>query len=180
MRRALFIVLGLVVGCSSKDASESRQAPQSKDPVAGSAKEQVRKLASAEQACDALTPAEVEAELHEKTTAHMLPKAGEYGAPECGWFVSDAPDAHGVSVAMFFQDNEADAKRYFAKKLDTVCSSGKREAPNLGDEAAFCGRLWVRKGTSFFSVSVARVTGTPDERIQVARHLAERVLPHLP
>jgi hypothetical protein len=177
MRRTLLAVLGLATACSSKDAGSSGDKAA---PAPRTAAAPVARIATAEQVCDVLTPAEVEAELHENTTARMLPKAGEYGAPECGWLVSDAPGAHGVSVTMFLQDKEADARTYFAHKLDSVCRDGKREVPDLGDEAALCGRLWVRKGTSYFSISLARTTSTPDERIQIGRRLAEHILPHLP
>jgi hypothetical protein len=164
MNRTLLIVLALVAGCSSKDKDKSK----------------ATKLATEEQVCDALTPAEVEAETQLKTTARMLPKAGEYGAPSCAWLVSDAPDARGVAVTMFFQDNEADSKEYFAKKLAWVCDGKQVDVAELGDEAAFCGLLWVRQGTSFFSVSPTGGGMTPDEWQSLGPRLARHVLPRLP
>jgi hypothetical protein len=183
---AQVVAFGLIAtGCSSKDAKDSPGAKDDPKPALGAPVTAVAKITSEEQVCDALTPAEVEAELHEKVTARMLPRAGQYGAPECGWLTSDGPDAHGVKIVMFFNDSEGKSversKQYFADKLASLCKpEAKREIPDLGDEAALCGGLWVRKGTTFFSIVLRRPTGTPDERMATARHLVEHVLPRLP
>lgn len=189
MRRMFTIAIALAAACSSKD---SKPAPTDKPTTTTtttdkSAAPAVAKLVTEDQACEALTSAEVEAELHIKTTAKMLPKAGEYGAPSCGWHVSEEKGAAGVDVTLFFQDNLSDAKEYFGKKLDSVCVdySTKKDVrivvPDLGDEAAFCGRLWVRQGTSFFSVETPGASTADIEAWKLAQiHLAKDVLPKLP
>jgi hypothetical protein len=192
MRTQLLVIMVLAAGCSSKETGEKTKeskpetaAKPSKEPEP--AVPAVQKLPDAEHACDALTPAEVEEVLKLKTTAKMLPQAGEYGAPECGWLVSDAKDAAGVTVTLFFQDTEAESKEYFAKKLDSVCMNyeTKKDARlvvlDLGDEAAFCGGLWVRQGTSYFSVTTPGASTADIEAYKAAQiALARRVLPRLP
>jgi hypothetical protein len=192
MRRMLLIALCLAAGCSSKDAKPAPATQVPTAPAKKAAPDQdaapaVTKLVTAEQVCEALTPAEVEAELHIKTTAKMLPKAGEYSAPSCGWHVSTEKDAAGVDVTMFFQDNLADAKEYFGKKLEDVCldyqtnKDARLVVPDLGDEAAFCGQLWVRQGTSFFSLTTPGAPTTDIEAWKLHQiNLVKNVLPRLP
>jgi hypothetical protein len=138
MRCMLLVVLGLVA-CSKDTAKQSGDpgapatpsAPPPSNPVSG-------KVLTGDQVCNALTPDEVEAELHVKTIARMLPKAGEYGAPRCGWFKADgpdAPDASRLSIAMFIHDNAADSKQYFAKKLDDMCNLNRRMGAGSGSDA---------------------------------------------
>jgi hypothetical protein len=177
----------LLAACSSSDSkpSPTKTVPATTNPITNAAPA-VTKLVTEDQACEALTPAEVEAELHIKTTAKMLPKSGEYSAPTCGWHVSDT-DTTGVEVTLFFQDNLADAKEYFTKKLTDVCVdyATKKDVrllvPDLGDEAAFCRSLWVRQGTSYFSIETPGAPTTDIEAWKLAQiHLAKDVLPRLP
>lgn len=213
----MLIILGLVA-CSSKDAPSSKPSDDPPAPVPSAPA--LNKLSTADQVCDALTPDEIEAELHVKTVARKLPKSGEYSAPSCGWFVADAPDtadakdAKIVGVTMFIHDNAADSKQYFGDKLEGMCrlppsasagsgsagsgSAGSGSAgsgsdsltgpargraiigPNLGEDAAICGSLWVLKSRTFFALTARNPTATREQRIQIMRHLAERVLARVP
>jgi hypothetical protein len=222
MRPVMLFVLALTA-CSSKDSASSK--PSGDQPAAPAAPPLTAggKVLTDDQVCDALTPDEIEAELHVKTVARKLPKPDKSSAPSCGWFAADAPETPDareiVGVTMFIHDKAADAKEYFNDKLDDMCrllttpstgsagsgsagsgSAGSGSAgsgsgsdsltgpargraligPNLGEDAAVCGSLWVLKGQTFFGLRVRIPTATREQRVQSYRHLAERVLAHLP
>ena len=110
-------------------------------------------ITSEEQVCDLLTADEVTAELKVPVTARLLPKAGEYGAPSCGWQTSDDPSSMGVKVLLFYHPDSVEGPKYYKEKLDGICHGKQEVIADLGDEAAFCGGVWVRKKNSFFNVS---------------------------
>jgi hypothetical protein len=127
---------------------------------------------SDDEVCNALANGEVRVALNQVVTSKVLPRAGEYGAPNCGWFTADAPDKAKVEVTVFTHSD--DGKASFKSKLESVCKEDRVDVQRLGDEAAVCGLLWVRKGNYYYSV------GPRSVGLEVAVHLARRVLAHLP
>lgn len=131
-----------------------------------------------EDVCALLTTDEVTTELKKSVSAKMLPRAGEYGAPTCGWFsAADAPGTPKLRVALF-RGNER-GRQAFTKKLEDVCRANRVKVDNLGDEAALCGELWVRKGSNFFYVS-SRAGDADVPWPAAVERLARLVLTRLP
>jgi hypothetical protein len=199
MHAALSMILlaAAVPACSKKSGTD--EAPPGSGTAAaagsaaGSAAPAVEVIRSEDEVCDVLTPEEIKAELGIDTVARMLPRAGEYGAPTCAWYVDPpgdadaAPPPRGVSITMFLQDTEADGKEYYDKKLESVCGMLPKDAKRIdvsgvGDHAAVCGRLWVRSGSTYFSMSQAGggAGTTPEERLEQLKRLALKVIPRVP
>jgi len=112
---------------------------------------------SDDQVCELLTPEEIKATLNWKTSPRRLPKTGEYSAPECGWFVSDEPNAMGVSVLLFRWAEPGQGKQAFADKLSSVCRGARQDVQGVGDEAVACGGFWVRKKDIYFCITARNV-----------------------
>lgn len=144
-RQALWSIL-LIAACS-KSAPSTPAASPSPVPVPGKA------ITSEEQVCDLLTVDEITAELKVPVAAHRPPKSGEYSAPSCAWQTSDDPNSMGVKILLFYHPDSVEGPTYYKEKVDGICHGKQQVVADLGDEAAFCGGLWVRKKNSFFNVS---------------------------
>ena len=145
---------------------------------------------SEDEICDLLTNEEASAEMKQPVTGRRMPKSGQYSAPSCGWLTSDAPDAAGFLVTLFFRPDSADGRISFAEKVKDVCRSATlfRNKPpvhepiqpieGLGDEATLCNKLLVRKGNSFFFIGWKGDEETPWK--DGARRLAAKVVSRMP
>jgi hypothetical protein len=165
MRRSIALSLAgvlVVSGCSRRESAP--MSGSSTAPPGAAAKVASVIVRSEDQVCELLTPEEIRATLNWKTSPRRLPKAGEYGAPECGWFVSDAPNAMGISVLLFIHAEPGHGKESFADKMNSMCRGTQRqELQGVGDEAVLCRGFWVRKKDVYFCITLRNVV--PDAGI---------------
>jgi hypothetical protein len=156
---------GIALGalhCSRRESRPSSASSASSGATTGKTVPIV--VRTEDQVCDLLTPEEIKATLGWKTSPRRLPKAGEYGAPECGWFVSDAPNAMGVSVLLFIHADPGHGKESFADKMSTMCRGIQRQdLQGVGDEATLCRGFWVRKKDVYFCITPRNIV--PDAGI---------------
>jgi len=148
-------------------------------------------IQSEDEICNLLTDEEVTAEMKQPVTGRRMPSSGQYSAPSCGWLTAEAPDSPGFAVTLFFHPDATDAPGSFKRKVKDVCSAptlfankpsepGQPPQPieGLGDEAAVCRKLLVRKGNNFFFIDQK---GDPAATWQEsARRLAAKVVSRLP
>lgn len=177
---ALAFSAALFMGCSSdkNDGSNPNGAPDGSVPESDGS---VSVIHSEDEVCSLLTPAEVGAQLGETVTARVLPKAGEYSAPECGWLVGD-DESKGVSLVLFFHPEDSDGPGYFEDKVtdSAICPEAARKPiSGLGDKAVWCGRLWVLKNNDFFSIGAHRGDASTNWP-QVSEQLARQAVTRLP
>jgi len=157
--KVVLSLAGIVLGTSHCSRRESLPSSTSSATSSGDAAKGAPIIVrSDDQVCELLTPEEIRATLNWKTSPRRLPKAGEYGAPECGWFVSDAPNAMGVSVLLFIHAEPGHGKESFADKINSLCRGSQRqEVQGVGDEAALCRGFWVRKKDAYFCITPRNV-----------------------
>ena len=166
-------------GCSRRESAPT--SASSAPPPGAAAKGAPVIVRSDDQVCELLTPEEIRATLNWKTSPRRLSKAGEYGAPECGWFVSDEPNAMGVAVLLFRWAEPGQGKQAFADKLNSVCRGARQDVQGVGDEAVACGGFWVRKKDIYFRITARNVV--PDAGISwrdADATLARYIMAHLP
>ena len=167
-------------GCSRRESAPT--SASSAAPPGATAKSAPVIVRSEDQVCELLTPEEIKATLNWKTSPRRLPKAGEYGAPECGWFVSDAPNAMGVSVLLFIHAEPGHGKESFAEKMSSMCRGMQRqELQGVGDEAVLCRGFWVRKKDVYFCITPRNIV--PDAGIswrETDTTLARYIMARLP
>jgi hypothetical protein len=170
----------IVSGCSRRESAPT--SASSATPTGATAKGAPVIVRSEDQVCELLTPEEIKATLNWKVSPRRLPKAGEYGAPECGWFVSDEPNAMGVTVLLFIHAEPGHGKESFADKMNTMCRGAQRqELQGVGDEAVLCRGLWVRKKDVYFCITARNLV--PDAGIswrEASTTLARYVMARLP
>ncbi|MEO8185050.1 MAG: hypothetical protein ABI895_40105 [Deltaproteobacteria bacterium] len=148
-------------------------------------------IQSEDEICKLLTDEEVAAEMKQPVTGRRMPSSGQYSAPSCGWLTAEADDSPGFTVTLFFHPDATDAPGSFKRKVKDVCSASTYfankppEPPRptepiegLGDEAALCRKLLVRKGNNFFFIDQKGDSAVPWQ--EGARRLAAKVVSRLP
>jgi hypothetical protein len=151
-------LVGIVLGASHCSRRETGPSSSSSATSSGAAEKGVPiAVRSDDQVCELLTPEEIKTTLNWKTSPRRIPHAGEYQAPECGWFVSEAPDAMGVSVMLFGYAEPGQGKQAFAEKLKSICRGARQDVQGVGDEAVACHGFWVRKKDVYFCITPRNV-----------------------
>jgi hypothetical protein len=185
MRRALAIaaLFGLL-GCSKKATPPSeKQAPPNARAAADalpSANTATYVIQSKDEVCTLLASSEVSAELKEPVLPARQQRIALDAPPECLYPTSDAPDAVGFVVKLFFQPDSAEAPKAFSHIAIGVCGhDAQQRVAGLGDEAILCSKLLVRKGNNFFILH--RQNGDPAVPwADAAKRLAEKAVARLP
>jgi hypothetical protein len=173
--------LSLLLCCVSCFGACARKSEAVKEASAGV-------ISSEDEICNLLTADEVAAEMKQPVTARTKPKTGTYSAPTCAWLTGDAPDSAGYTLTLFFHPDSPDGPENFKEKIKHVCDvpepMNKPPPPTkpiegLGDEAALCRKLLVRKGNVFFFMD--RQKGDPAVPWQEgAQRLASKAVSRLP
>lgn len=137
-------------------------------------------IQSKDEVCNLLTSAEVSAQL--KTPIQFArQRAIMPDAPtECIYPTDDGKDAGGVVVRLSFERPGSSGSSGFAHTVLEVCGhDAQKRVSALGDEAVQCGKLLVRKGESFFVLSLLRSEpAVPWD--EVGPYLARKMVARLP
>jgi hypothetical protein len=184
-RRAMALAAGLsLLGCSKKAAPPSEQqlapiAPSAAGAIA-STNAPAYVIQSKDEVCTLLASSEVSAELKQPVLPARQQRITLGAPPECLYPTSDAPDALGVVVKLFFQPTSTDAAAAFSHIAIGACGHDPQQpVAGLGDEAILCGKLLVRKGNNFFALY--QQNGDPAlPWADVAKRLAEKAVARLP
>jgi hypothetical protein len=172
-----------LLGCSKKAAPSERQAAPNAPSAAATiaaANAAPYMIQSKDEVCTLLASSEVSAELKQPVLPARQQRITFDAPPECLYPTSDAPDAMGVVVKLFFQQNSTDAPAAFSHIAIGACGhDAQQPVAGLGDEAVLCGKLLVRKGNSFFVLY--RQNGDPAlSWADAAKRLAEKAVARLP
>jgi hypothetical protein len=186
-RRALALATATALGllaCSKKAAPPSEKQVAASAPSAAAATAPANAasyvIQSKDEVCTLLASSEVSAELKQSVLPARQQRITLDAPPECLYPTSDAPDAMGVVVKLFFQQNSTDAPAAFSHIAIGTCGhEAQQPVAGLGDEAVLCGKLLVRKGNNFFILS--RQNGDPAlPWADSAKRLAEKAVTRLP